>query len=260
MIYHIKLPVFEGPLDLLLHLINKAELDIYDIPLAVVTEQYLNYLINMQQLDLDIASEFLIMAATLMSIKARMLLPSITVEKDDEIAEDLVELKEELAFRLLEYKVFKSAASRLQEKELIQSRLLTRPIEVHKTAKTLFEFNPLEGVSLDDLSRNLSELLRKAKEKEKIHEIYRQEVTISQQIEYIFSYLNANPQGVSFLELFHGSSTRQIVIVTFLAILELIRQQKIYAFQKTLFGEIRIYSSWMPSYDEFGFRKSAEES
>jgi len=121
LIYHIKLPVFEGPLDLLLHLINKAELDIYDIPLAVVTEQYLNYLINMQQLDLDIASEFLIMAATLMSIKARMLLPSITKEKDNEIAEDLVELKEELAFRLLEYKVFKSAASSCRKRSLFKA-------------------------------------------------------------------------------------------------------------------------------------------
>lgn len=260
MIYNVKLPVFEGPLDLLLHLINKAELDIYDIPLAVITEQYLNYLKNMQQLDLDVISEFLIMAATLLSIKAKMLLPSIPEEKDDVLADEIVELKEELALRLLEYKIFKSGASQLQEREIVQSKLWVRPIEVHKIIKTLFEFNPLEGVSLDDLSRTLKELLRKAEEKEKIHEIYRQEVTISQQIDFISSYLCDKPQGVSFCDLFPPSCTRQIVIVTFLAILELIRLQKVYAFQKLPFGEIRIYSTnRMPTNSEFGFRKNAEE-
>jgi len=240
--YRVMLPVFEGPLDLLLHLIKKAELDIYDIPLAEIIEQYFNYIKNIQQLDLDVASEFLIMAATLVALKAKMLLPSIPEEKEDILPDEIAEAKEELEFRLIEYNIFKSAARQLKEKEIVQSKIWVRPNDAYRITTTAYEFNPLEGVSLEDLSKTLKELIHKAKAKEDIYEIYRQEITIIDQINYISSYLCDKTQGVNFLELFPSSCTRQLIVVTFLAILELIRQQKIYAYQKIPFGEIRIHS------------------
>jgi segregation and condensation protein A len=241
-IYCVKLPVFVGPLDLLLHLINKDELDICDISLAIITEQYLNYLKEIQQIDLDNASEFLVMAASLLYIKAKTLLPSILEEKEDILIDEIIELKDELSFRLNEYRIFKSVAKIFQKMEITQSKLWARPNHLPQILKTFFEFNPLEGISLDDISKTMKVLMLKAEEQNKIHEIHRQALTISQQMDFISSLLSDLPQGVSFYDLFSPTCTKLNLIVTFLAILEMIRLQKAFAVQNLPFGDIRIYS------------------
>jgi segregation and condensation protein A len=126
MSYNFKLQVFEGPLDLLLHLIQKQEIDIYDIPVAEITDQYLSHLWAMEQLDLEVTSEFLVMAATLLSIKAKMLLPKPPLQ--DENAEETIDPREELVLRLLEYKRYKEAAEKFRQMEKEQSRVLFSPI------------------------------------------------------------------------------------------------------------------------------------
>src|SRR5690554_302156 len=122
--YKVKLETFEGPLDLLLHLVNELEIDIYDIPVAEITEQYLNYIHTMQRIELNIASEYLVMAATLLEIKSAMLLPKKEVIQEDDYEEDP---REDLVNRLIEYRKYKEAAEQLKEKELEENQLFTRP-------------------------------------------------------------------------------------------------------------------------------------
>jgi len=231
MSYKIKLQLFEGPLDLLLYLVKKDHLNIYDIPIAEVTEQYLKYMELMQLLDLNIAGEFLVMAATLMQIKSKMLLPPDPSEAPEEPTEDP---RAELIKRLLEYEKFKEIAQNLREREQKQQDVFTRPkpenIPVDK--EVYFE------ASLFDLISAFSKALEEVP-KELFYEVIKDEFSVEDKVHQIL-HLLLEKQSVLISDLFKKSKNKLEIIVTFLAILELIRMKEIAACQKGLFGEVEV--------------------
>ena len=229
--YKIRLDVFEGPLDLLLYLIKKEELDIYDIPITRITEQYLEYLGMMEVMDLDIAGEFLVMAATLMQIKSRLLLPpdpeGVETEEEDPRAE--------LVRRLLEYKAYKEAAERLKGFELGRSGIFPRfnvESEIDGTD------SPFSDVSLFDLVSAFSKVL-KALPPETFHDISKDEFSVSEKVHEIFHRLVREPR-IYFSALFKSAKNKYEVITTFLALLELIRLKEVSIRQSAHFEDIEI--------------------
>jgi segregation and condensation protein A len=232
MSYKIKLEMFEGPLDLLLYLVKKDHLNIYDIPIAKITEQYLQYLELMQLLNLSIAGEFLVMAATLMQIKSKMLLPA------EELPEAQVEEDPgaELIKRLLEYEKFKEIAQNLREKETKQSDVFKRPKtqeqEIPEESQGYFE------AGLFDLITAFSKALEDIP-KELFYEVIKDEFTIEEMIHKILHLLLDAP-NVYLSELFKKAKNKLEIIVIFLAILELMRLREIIARQKGIFQEIEI--------------------
>jgi segregation and condensation protein A len=232
--YKIALDVFEGPLDLLLYLIKRDEIDIYDIPIMKITDQYMRYLDLMRMLDLDIASEFLVMAATLLHIKSRMLLPpeERPVEEDEEEDEDPRMM---LVRQLLEYKKFKEAAAYLSDKEVSQQGIYPRYVD--RTFLPEPTDSPLTDISIFDLINAFSDLLKRLPGE--IQEIPDDTYTVSDKIKMIMDVL-ATRTAMKFSELFAGVMIRTEVVVTFLALLELIRLNKIQAQQREHLGEIEI--------------------
>lgn len=234
MAYKIKLEIFEGPLDLLLYLVKKDHLNIYDIPIAKVTEQYLGYLNLMQLMDLNIAGEFLVMAATLMQIKSKMLLP---VQETEGIEEEKVDPRAELVKRLLEYEKFKEIAESLRQRESNQGEVFKRPkVEIDKTPsdnkEVYFE------ASIFDLISAFSQALKDVP-KEVFYEVIKDEFTIEEKIHEILHLLLVKPT-LSLSELFGKAKDKLEIIVLFLAILELIRMKEIIVRQKELFQDIEI--------------------
>jgi segregation and condensation protein A len=236
MSYQIKLEVFEGPMDLLLHLIKKHELDIYAIPIALITQQYLEYIDLMKSLDMEIAGEFLVMASTLTHIKSRMLLPPPENPEDDE---DGVDPREELIRRLLEYKRFKDAAVNLEQNEETWSRVYTREAATAPEAPAeddplLFDFH------LFDLLAALKDVMNRAPDVK--FEVTPESVSITEKISMILARLEA-VDSLLFVDLFDNSTSRIQVIGTFLALLELIKTRVIRVMQVEQFGAIRIMKS-----------------
>lgn len=241
--YEIQLETFSGPLDLLCHLIDKNQMNIYDIPIATVVEQYLDYLQAMQELDLEVTSEFLVMAAKLLAIKAKMLLPRPRLEGEEE--DELVyeeDPREELVEKLLEYKQFKAVAQLLEIREKEQGQMYFR-----QNCRELYEYlfcprNPLAGVTLEQLLAALKQVLERAEDQEdpKPVSYTREQFSIRDKMREILRHLVLYPEGITFSSLFTRRSSRAEVVTTFLAILELFRQGKIALFQRQLFGEIEI--------------------
>lgn len=232
MSYKIKLEVFEGPLDLLLYLIKKEELNIYDIPITRVTEQYLEYLNLMEELDLDIAGEFLVMAASLMQIKSKMLLPPDPAGL--ETAEE-ADPRAELVKRLLAYKAFKEAAERLRGFEFERAKLFTRiGVEPEIDGNDL----SLVEVSLFELLAAFTKVL-KSLPKDAAHEVSKDEFSVADKVHAIFHLLAKRP-SVRFSELFANAKNKAEVIATFLALLELVRMREILARQDGHFADIEI--------------------
>jgi len=232
--YKIKLEMFEGPLDLLLYLVKKDHLNIYDIPIAKVTQQYLEYLNLMQMLDLNVAGEFLVMAATLMQIKSKMLLPAEEGVTSEEEKEDP---REELVKRLLEYERFKEIAGQLREKEDRQREVFKRPkTEVEKNQdknkEVYFE------ASIFDLINAFSQALKDVP-KEVFYEVVKDKFTVEEATHNILHLLLVKPQ-VKLSELFGRAKNKLEIIVMFLAVLELIKVKEITARQSELFQEIEI--------------------
>jgi segregation and condensation protein A len=233
MSYKIKLEAFEGPLDLLLFLIRKNEVDIYDIPIALITQQYLEYLEIIQSLDLEAASDFILIAATLMRIKSQLLLPKPDVEKDEE---DIVDPRQELIERLLEYKRYKDVAVDLAEKEKLA--LQQYPRGSFKIEDNGFdeEFLNRSEVTLFDLVAAFKKLLDQ-KKNVPIHRVQEINVTLEERIAYIEEkLLGANK--LKFSELFQKSDTKIVLIVTFIALLELIKQGIVQVTQSQPFDEL----------------------
>ena len=229
--YKIHLDVFEGPLDLLLYLIKKEELDIYDIPITRITEQYLETLNLMELLDLEVAGEFLVMAATLMQIKSKMLLPP------DPAGETLEEMdpRAELVRRLLEYKAFKDAADKLRDFEGKRSEIFTRfGVEPELEG----DDNPFLEVSLFDLLSAFS-LVLKNLPKSDFHNVEKDEFTVAEKVHEIFHRLVKEPL-IFFSDLFKSAKNKFEVITTFLAVLELIRLKEVLIRQENHFSEIEI--------------------
>jgi len=233
MSYQIKLEIFEGPMDLLLHLIKKHELDIYSIPIALITQQYLEYLDLMKSLDMEIAGDFLVMASTLTHIKSKMLLPP---PDNPENEDDGVDPRAELIRRLLEYKSFKDAAGSLENKEETWSRVYTRPAETVPDLPAddeplLFDFH------LFDLLAALREVMARVPDAQ--FEITAEAVSITEKISQILSRLETI-DSMLFTDLFEGNRSKAQVIATFLALLELMKTRIVKAFQIEQFGAIRI--------------------
>jgi segregation and condensation protein A len=229
--YQVRLEKFEGPLDLLLHLIKKNEINIYDIPIALITRQYLEYLSLMKSLNLTVAGEFLVMAATLVHIKSRMLLPTDDLDPDDEDGPDP---REELVRRLLEYKRYKDAALQLDSRERVWREIFGR--EQPPTAPKQDEDAPLEEVALFDLVDALHGVLARIPHKQQL-EIAAEQLTVKDRMNFILELLEGK-ESVTFLALFEGQGHRLVIIVTFLALLELTRLGLIRIFQAESFGPI----------------------
>ncbi|MFA5069418.1 MAG: segregation/condensation protein A [Candidatus Omnitrophota bacterium] len=235
MTYKIKLEIFEGPLDLLFYLIKKDELNIHDIPILSVTEQYLQYLELMRMLDLDIAGEFLVMAATLIHIKSKMLLPPDAEEAEKEEKDP----REELVRKLLEYKRFKEAAGVLKEREFKQKEIFPRSGAQDITGDTEGENQGLRvEASIFDLLSAFSKVLKDIP-RDKFYEVVKDEVTVSDKIHEIFHTLVKTPV-VYFFDLFRQSKTKIHVVATLLALLELIRMKEVVIKQDKIFGDIKI--------------------
>lgn len=229
--YKIRLEVFEGPLDLLLYLIKQEELDIADIPITRITEQYLEYLNLMEILDLEVAGEFLVMAATLMQIKSKMLLPP-----DPEAPAEEADPRAELVRRLLEYKSFKEASSRLRLMEEHRSGLFVRTGVRPEGADE--GSLPLEGLTIFDLLAALGRALKAVPEASE-HSVERDEYTVAEKIESL-RQLVRREGTVRFSRLFFGARNRYEVITTFLALLELVRLRVVRAAQSGHFADIEI--------------------
>jgi segregation and condensation protein A len=232
--YPVRLQNFEGPLDLLLHLIKKNELDIYDIPIALVTQQYLDYLDLMQELNLDVAGEFLVMAATLIHIKSRMLLPrpDPTQEAPDE------DPREALVRRLIEHQRYKAAAELLHEREIQRSAQWLRPDG--RIAEVVGEApEPEVEVDLFSLMAAFRQVLERARHRPVVP-LPPEQIPIETRIAQLLGRLSET-EACGFEALFADVSTRAGLIVTFLALLEMIRLKLVRVYQPANFGPIRVY-------------------
>jgi len=240
--YKVDLEIFEGPLDLLLYLIRREELNIYDIPIGRITEQYMQYLDLMRQLNLDVAGEFIVMAATLMVIKSRMMLPVDRRQTDEGTDEEWVDPRLDLVRQLIEYKKFKDAAGRLAEYEALTQESFDygggRP-KFEKSAADAAD--ALASIDMFDLLTAFQEVLAR------LNEIPQEELkgmrwSVPDKMDMILERSRADGQ-VSFSTLFTARSPRGEVIVTFLALLELLRQHRVIVYQNDAFHEITILPS-----------------
>jgi segregation and condensation protein A len=234
--YRIKLQVFEGPLDLLLFLIRKNELDIYDIPIESVTRQYIESLKAMQQLDLDVAGEFFVMAATLMEIKSRLLLPKGLHAVDPNLEEDEMDPRWELVHQLLQYKKFKEAAAQLNELAVTRQNLMQRFVSDLSLSEGE---RPLKGVDRIELWNSFNMVLRRLAEKLVVGEIHDEQTTVADQMEWLLNRISAEKSFV-FSHLFPGGVTLRRLVATFLAMLELTRLKKLRIRQNEAFSDIMI--------------------
>ena len=230
--YKVKLEVFEGPLDLLLYLIKKDEVDVYDVSIERITQQYLEFMEAFKVLDLEVAGEFVVMAANLIYIKSRNLLPAAVQPPDEEAEEE--DPRWELVRQLVEYKKFKDAAAQLSQRELEQSKMFTRLPEVEPAPE-----RPLGDVSVFDLINAFNGILKRINHREDLREIFEENYTVSDKIDLIIKMMAAGVP-LKFTELFASVASRAEIVVTFLALLELIRLKQIKAAQEDAFGEITL--------------------
>jgi segregation and condensation protein A len=231
--YRIKLPVFEGPMDLLLFLIRKSELDIYDIPIATVTKQYLDVIYAMKELQIEVAGEFFVMAATLMEIKSRMLLPKHQQAIDPNAEEDDLDPRWELVHQLLQYKKFKEAAGNLGQMAMDAQNMLPRAGSAFAPASD----RPLQHVDRIEVWNSFNLVLRRLAEKLVVGEIHAEQVTVADQMEYILERIKTQKSFV-FSHLFPEKITLRRLVATFLAVLELTRLKKLRLEQTEAFADI----------------------
>lgn len=232
--YQVKLEIFEGPLDLLLYLIRQEELDIYDIPIARITQQYLEYIELMKALDIELAGEFLVMAATLLKIKSKLLLP-----RHEDIEGEVEDPRKDLVRQLLEYKKFKEAASRLEDREEVQRLMFPRPKGGYeKPDESVPAEPPAPEVGLLELLTAFRQVVERI-DKVKLYEIVGEDITIEERIDFILKVVREREQ-LKFTDLFLSERRKLVMVVTFFALLELIRLGRVRVVQEALFGEIMI--------------------
>jgi segregation and condensation protein A len=234
MSYRVKLEVFEGPLDLLLHLIKKEEVDVYDIPVARITEEYLQYIELLQEMNLDVAGEYLVMAATLTHIKSRMLLPpsEADAEEPDE------DPRAELVQQLLEYQRYREVALALGERPILLRDVFRREPEALPAGGD-DEGVRLRDVSLADLLEAFRDVMDRAL-RESFHEIVNEEISVAECVDVILRRLEVDGP-LRFRDLFAGVPTRRRLVATFLALLELVRMHSVRACQEDACGEILLF-------------------
>lgn len=239
----VKLEVFEGPLDLLLHLIEKNKVDIYDIPIVLITEQYLDYVRQMDARDMDVMSEFLVMAATLVRIKSKMLLPP-----EEEEEEEYEDPRQELVERILEYKMYKYASFELKDRQMDAGRMLFKEPSIPDEIKDFKEDVPIEellsDVTLAKLQSIFDSVMRKQVEKidpirSKFGEIEKEEISLEEHIVFLEDYARTH-RTFSFRRILENGRGKTYVIVTFLGILEMMKMGKLSIVQEKIFDDIRI--------------------
>jgi segregation and condensation protein A len=229
--YRVNLPVYEGPLDLLLDLIRKQEMDIHNVPIAKITEQYLDYLHQLEKLDIDVSGDFIYMAATLIHIKSKLLLPA-----DPMAPEEQIDPREELVHRLLEHEKYKNAAQLLYQKQQIEAHVWSQP------DRSLYTGDAVEGelvVSLVDLVKTFQQILERKKEVTKFS-LRHDSVSIAQMMDRLRQRLVSIDDPVSLIEFFDACETRNAMIVALLAVLEMVRMQAVMLVQSELFSDIRL--------------------
>lgn len=240
--YNVKVDVFEGPLDLLLHLINRFEIDIYDIPVAEITEQYMLYIHAMKELQLDVASEYLVMAATLLAIKSKMLLPKQEEDFSDELLDEAEDdPRDELMQKLIEYRKYKEAAYELKELEKERNQIFTKPpSDLTEYVEKNSEVNRSLDVNIYDMLGAYQKLLRRKKLQKPLHtKVSRAEIPIEMRMKEIIQELKTFKGKKNFFDLFPYPEKEHIV-VTFLAILELMKKNLIVIEQENNFADILI--------------------
>jgi segregation and condensation protein A len=241
--YSVKIDTFEGPLDLLIHLIKTNEVNIYDIPIALITQQYLEYVDLLKELDLDTVGEFLVMAATLIHIKSKMLLPRQDPESAEEPEEDP---REALVRRLLEHQKFKAAAELLHERAVLRGAQWIRPDgRVAEIAGDEYAYEPEIEVDLFSLLAAFRGVLERAKQRPTIV-LPAEEIPVEVRIEQLLARLSET-EACGFEDLFAKDDSRGAMITTFLALLEMIRLKMIRVFQTAAFGPIRVYKRERPA-------------
>jgi segregation and condensation protein A len=241
--YKVNLDKFQGPLDLLLYLIKKNELDIYDIPIALITRQYLEYIKVLKDLNLEIAGDFLVMASTLIQIKSSMLLPSRNEDNPDE---EVVDPRAELIRRLVEYSRYKEAALMLNEQKLLGRELFARSTISEELISDEAQTEPLE-LDLFALIEAFRGILAKAPH-ESFHEVCAESISIAERINEILSLLQEN-EFIAFIDLFENSRDRDYIVATFLAILELCKLKMIRVCQQEQYGDIWIWPAVLEDTD-----------
>jgi segregation and condensation protein A len=230
--YRINLPVYEGPLDLLLDLIRKQEMDIHNIPIAKITEQYLDFLHQIEKLDIDVSADFIYMAATLIHIKSKMLLPVDPLLAGEEQQDP----RDELVHRLLEHEKFKNAAQLLYQKQQVEDHVWSHP------DKSLYGGDEVQGelvVSLVDLVKTFQQVLERRKEVPKF-ELKHDQVSIAQMMDRLRHRLIATDDPISLIEFFETCESKNAMIVALLAVLEMVRMQAVLLVQSDLFEDIRL--------------------
>src|SRR5579863_1049453 len=243
--YKIQLPAYEGPLDLLLDLVRKQEIDIHNIPIAKITAQYLDYLHHLEKLNVDISADFLYMAATLIHIKSKMLLPADPLAPAEE-----QDPRNELVYRLLEHEKFKNAAQMLYEKQQVEAHVWSHP------DLSLYASEETEGelvVSLVDLVKVFQQVLERRRAVVNIELTY-EVVTVAQMIAQLRGRLSASDEAVSLAEFFEACPSRRSMIVALLAVLEMVRLQAVALVQEKIFGDVLLRRSKMfdAAFDENG--------
>jgi len=240
--YLVDLPLFQGPMDLLLYLINKEEIDIYDIPIAKITRQYLEYVELIQTFDLELAGEYILVAATLIRLKTRMLLPRDPEEPEEN------DPRHELILALIEYRKYKEVGDVLRDKAIIEEGKVVPPSPI-QDAKVIIDLSP--GTTLFDLLTAFKEMLAE-KEDEVTHDVNHDQVSVEERVAYISSYLK-DREFAAFSELFMDAPRKIVAIVTFVALLEMARLRRITIRQTSLFEDIRVYRG-----ENFGLNRVVE--
>ncbi|ASN05469.1 segregation/condensation protein A [Virgibacillus necropolis] len=227
--YQVKLDAFEGPLDLLLHLIKQYEVDIYDIPVATITEQYMQYIHTLQRLELNIASEYLVMAATLIALKSQMLLPN-NEPIDEENEAYMEDPRAELMHRLIEYRKYKEVAETLKEKEIESNEIYTREPIIFNHLDSQPMLN--DDTSIYDMLGALNKLFERKRWSEPLDtKIKKVDIPIGQRMTEVLNAVKKSKRGISFYDLFVYQS-RTHIVVTFIAVLELMKTKQVYCEQK----------------------------
>ena len=261
----VKLPVFEGPLDLLMHLIEKNKIDIYDIPIVEITDQYLEYVRQMDHEDMDVTSEFLVMAATLLDIKSRMLLPA---EKDEEGEE--IDPREELVRQLLEYKTYKYMSFELRERENIAQGVwvrrpsIPRQVQQYRDPVDPDEVLDKAGVTLQGLYKIFQEVMKRREDlrdpvRAGFGRIEKQQIDAQEAILFVERYI-MNRRRCTFRSLLMLREGRMYTVVTFLTVLELMKRGRVYVTQEENFGEIRIEANDPSQWNDDGMDIMSEWS
>ncbi len=247
--YEIRIESFEGPLDLLLHLISVHELDIYDIPITEVTNQYIEYLDQMKELDLEIASEFIVMAATLIEIKSKMLLPDNTFDKEL-LNFELDDPRAELVNKLVEYRLYRNASVFLKDREDFRIEGIVKDQENINQYKQEDE-ETLEEIDVAILKKAVAEVIRKIKTVDKERMIFfksmkKDTYTVKDKIRYIGSLFTDSVKNLNFNTLFSQDTTKEEVICTFLALLEMLKLKHVSIKQEGNFSEITVFPKELP--------------